>query len=271
MSSVSPGAGHFVGAVTDGIAWGTLNRPEALNAFSDEMRDALIDFLRSIEHDRSVRCVVLRGAGGNFMAGGDVKLFQQESSRPPEERRALFEGLCHRMNPIIYLMRRLPKPIVASVEGACAGLGMSLVLASDLAIAAPSSFFTLAYVRIGTTPDGGASFFLPRTVGMKRAMEVALLSDRIDAESAERLGLINRVVPTERLDAETQALAARLASSATEAIARTKALISGAFSRDLETQLQLEAVNFAACATTADMTEGIKAFVEKRRPLFRNE
>ena len=264
------GAKDFAGEIADGIAWATLNRPASLNAFSFEMRDELIRFLLIVENDPQVRCVVLRGAGGNFMAGGDVKAFTAQLALPAEERRALFEAMCHAMHPIIYLMRRLQKPVVASVEGACAGLGMSLVLAADLAIAADNAVFTLAYVKIGTTPDGGASFFLPRTVGMKRAMEIALLSDRLDANAAERLGLINRVVPVGRLADETRLLAVRLAAGATQAIGRTKALLSGALSRDLEAHLQLEGLNFAASTVTSDMVEGVTAFVEKRRPKFDN-
>ena len=261
----------FVGEIANGVAWATLNRPESLNAFSFQMRDELVRFLLRIEHDPQVRCVVLRGAGGNFMAGGDVKAFTAQLALPDDERRALFEAMCHAMHPIIYLMRRLPKPVIASVEGACAGLGMSLVLASDLALAADNCVFTLAYVKIGTTPDGGASFFLPRTVGMKRAMEIALLSDRLDAAAAERLGIVNRVMPLDRLAAETQALATRLASGATQAIGRTKLLLSSALTHDLEAHLQLEALNFAACTVTGDMVEGVTAFVEKRRPKFNNQ
>lgn len=260
----------FIGHIENGIGWATLNRPESLNAFSFQMRDELIRFLRQVESDTSVRCVVLRGAGGNFMAGGDIKAFTSQISLPPDERRALFESMCHAMHPIIYLIRRLQKPVLASVAGACAGLGMSLVLAADLAIAADNTVFTLAYVKIGTTPDGGASFFLPRTVGLKRAMEIALLSDRLTAEAAERHGIVNRVVPQDRLAEETLALAQRLADGATQAIARTKALLSSALSHDLETHLQLEGTNFAACTVTGDMVEGVNAFIEKRRPKFTN-
>ncbi len=266
----SDGNADFMGDIADGIAWATLNRPEALNAFSTEMRDGFLNFLLRIENDPQVRCVVLKGAGGNFMAGGDVKSFIADLAKPPEERRALFERTCHSMHPIIYLLRRLQKPVIASVEGACAGLGVSLVLACDLAIAAENAFFTLAYVKIGTTPDGGASFFLPRTVGMKRAMEIALLSDRLNATTAERHGLVNRVVPTDDLANETRKLAERLAAGATQAIGRTKALLSGALSRDLEAHLQLEGMNFAASTLTSDMLEGVSAFVEKRRPKFDN-
>ena len=263
-------ASHFIGTIESGIAWATLNRPESMNAFSFEMRDELIRFLQRAEADDQVRCVVLRGAGGNFMAGGDVKAFTAQIALPPDERRALFEAMCHAMHPIIYLMRRMGKPVVASIDGACAGLGMSLVLASDLAIAADNAVFTLAYVKIGTTPDGGASFLLPRTVGMKRAMEIALLSDRLDAHTAERHGIVNRVVAADRLAAETEALARRLADGATQAIARTKLLLSSALEHGLETHLQLEGMNFAASTLTGDMLEGVSAFVEKRRPKFSN-
>jgi 2-(1,2-epoxy-1,2-dihydrophenyl)acetyl-CoA isomerase len=264
------GAPHFLGRVEGGIAWATLNRPEAMNAFSPEMREALIQFLMSVEHDPEVRCVVLGGSGENFMAGGDVKTFTADLAQAPEQRRSFFERTCHAMHPIIYLLRRMPKPVIASVQGACAGLGTSFVLACDLAIAADNAFFTLAYVKIGTTPDGGASFFLPRTVGMKRAMEIALLSERLDAATAERYGLINRVVPLDKLAEETRTMALRLASGATQALGRTKALLSSALGHDLESHLQQEAINFAASTVTSDMIEGVTAFVEKRRPKFEN-
>ena len=261
----------FVGKVEDAVAWATFNRPQSLNAYSEPMRDLLLPFLREVEADPAVRCVVLRGAGGNFMAGGDVKSFTEHLTKPPLQRQMTFEGLCHLMNPIIYVLRRMPKPVVASVAGACAGLGFSLVLAADLAIAADNASFTFAYPKIGATPDGGASYFLPRTLGLKRAMEIALLSDRIEAAEAERLGIVNKVVPAAELDAQTRAYVQRLARGATQAYARTKALMSGAFDRNLEAQLQSEAVQFGACTQTADMIEGVTAFVEKRKPDFRNK
>jgi 2-(1,2-epoxy-1,2-dihydrophenyl)acetyl-CoA isomerase len=263
-------APHFLGRVEGGIAWAALNRPDVMNAWSPEMREGLIEFLMRVEHDPAVRCVVLTGSGENFMAGGDVKAFTADLVQAPEQRRSYFERTCHAMHPIIYLIRRMPKPVIASVQGACAGLGVSFVLACDLAIAADNAFFALAYVKIGTTPDGGASFFLPRTVGMKRAMEIALLSERLDATTAERHGLINRVVPAGRLGEETRAMAGKLALGATQALGRTKALLSSALSRDLESHLQQEAINFAASTVTSDMIEGVTAFVEKRRPKFEN-
>ena len=261
----------FIGEVSGGIAWATLNKPDSMNSFSPNMRDNFIKFLLRVETDPAVRCLVLRGAGENFMAGGDVKSFVADLARPADERRAHFERTCHLMHPLIYLIQRLPKPVIASVAGACAGLGVSLVLACDLAIAADNAFFTLAYVKIGTTPDGGASYFLPRTVGMKRAMEIALLSERLTAEVAERYGLINRVVPQAQLAAETLKMAERLAGGATQAIARTKMLLMSAMSHELEAHLQLEGLNFAASTVTQDMIEGVGAFVDKRRPKFENK
>ena len=258
----------FVGEIRSGIAWGRFNRPDALNAFSDEMRDTMIAFLLRIEHDPAVRCVVLQGTGKHFMAGGDVKSFVSQFERAAEERRAHFEATCHKMHPIIYLLRRMRKPVISSVSGACAGLGLSLVLASDLTIAAENSFFTLAYIKLATTPDGGSSFFLPRIVGLKKAMEIALLGDRFDAAQAERLGIVNWLVPADRLAEETEKLARRLADGPTEAIGRTKALLSASFSNELESHLQAEGISFSLCATTEAMNEGVKAFVEKRPPVF---
>jgi 2-(1,2-epoxy-1,2-dihydrophenyl)acetyl-CoA isomerase len=258
----------FVGEIRGGIAWATLNRPESLNAFSDDMRDRMIAFLHQAELDTAVRCVVLQGAGGNFMAGGDVKSFTATMEKSPEERRIHFEATCHAMHPIVYLIRRMPKPVLACVQGAAAGLGMSLVLACDLAVAADNAVFTLAYIKLGTTPDGGASFFLPRTVGMKRAMEIALLSDKIDAATAERFGIVNRVVPAARFAEETQAFAERLAAGATVAMGRTKALLSSAMTDSLEAHLQAEGVSFGICSATSDMVKGVAGFIEKRRPVF---
>ncbi|MGB3864261.1 MAG: enoyl-CoA hydratase-related protein [Xanthobacteraceae bacterium] len=259
---------HFVGEVRDGVAWARLNRPEALNAFSDEMRDLLIAFLLKVESDPNVRCIVLEGGGRHFMAGGDVKSFTEHFQSSPEKRKLHFEATCHKMHPLIFLLRRIPKPVLASVQGACAGLGVSLVLASDLALASDVAFFTLAYSKLGTTPDGGATWFLPRAVGSKRAAELAMLGDRIDAETAEHYGLVNRVIPADRLREETVAWANRLAQGATLAIGRTKALLNAAGSRDLEAQLQAEGVSFSLCSSGEEMAEGVRAFIEKRSPVF---
>ena len=158
------------------------------------------------------------------------------------------------------------KPVIASIRGSAAGVGMSLVLASDLAIAAEDAVFVLAYCQIGTSPDGGSTYSLPRTVGLKRAFEFALLNDRLDANGARGAGLINRVVPGAALDQETEKLAARLARGPAHAYANTKELLNGSLVRNLNDQLDAEAVSFAECAATDDFAEGIAAFIEKRPP-----
>jgi 2-(1,2-epoxy-1,2-dihydrophenyl)acetyl-CoA isomerase len=191
------------------------------------------------------------------------------AGRSPAEIRILFEGFIHEVHALIISLRRMPKPVVAGVSGAAAGFGMSLMMACDMVLAADNAYFTLAYTLIGTSPDGGSTFALPRIVGAKRAMEIALLGERFDAATAERLGLVNRVVPAAALEAETAKLAARLAAGPTAAYGRTKALLNASLTNTLETQLQREADAFARCASEPDFAEGVRAFVEKRKPQFK--
>ncbi len=254
--------------VREGVATVTLNRPEALNALSDDMVAALVEVMTRVEADEAVRCVVLRGAGDHFMAGGDIKGFHGRITETPAERSAHFRAKIHKLHPAIVAMRRMPKPVIASLRGAAAGFGLSLALATDLAIAADDAFFTLAYCRIGTSPDGGSSYHLPRIVGLRKAMEIALLGDRFDAATALRLGLVNWVVPTADLEAETAKLAARLAGGPGHALGETKALLNASLDNPLEAQLALEVESFASCAATEDFAEGVTAFVEKRSAIF---
>src|SRR2546421_395719 len=252
-----------------GVASITLNRPQALNALDRELTVALRDAVFAAENDAAVRCVVLRG-GEHFMAGGDLKWFKTlAEGRTSAENRVQFEAFVHEVHTLILSLRRMPKPVIAGVRGAVAGFGMSLMMAADLALAADSAYFTLAYTLIGVSPDGGSTFSLPRSVGQKKAMEIALLGERFDAASAERLGLVNRVVPSAALDSETGKLAARLAAGPTAAYARTKALLNGSLNASLESQLQREAEAFAQSASEPDFQEGLAAFVEKRKPQFK--
>lgn len=247
------------------IATITLNRPEVLNALSPEMAQALCDAVWEVEADAGIRCLVLRGAGRGFMAGGDVAGFHAvlddigaHAGRMIDVYHLAVRALC-----------RMEKPVLASLHGAVAGAGLSLALTADLAIAADDTVLTLAYAGIGTSPDGGSTYFLPRIVGRRRAMELALLSERLDAARAETLGLVNRVVPAAKLAEETAAWAERLAAGATFAHGRAKWLIDRSFEQTLDAQLDAERAAFVQCSGTADFREGVTAFVEKRRPDFK--
>ncbi|MCX7170867.1 MAG: enoyl-CoA hydratase-related protein [Proteobacteria bacterium] len=250
------------------VATVILNRPQSLNALDPGMSRRLRDVTEQLETDATIRVVVLRGAGEHFMAGGDVKWFQMVLDNPADARRHILERLIAEVHASVIRLRRMAKPVVASVQGAVVGFGMSLMSACDFAIAADNSYFSLAYCQIGATPDGGATYALPRLVGIKQAMEIALLGDRLDARRAQELGLINRVVPLSDLAAETQIIVARLAQGPTAAYGRTKRLINESFERSLTEQLLAELDCFADSAVTADFAEGVNAFVDKRKPKF---
>jgi 2-(1,2-epoxy-1,2-dihydrophenyl)acetyl-CoA isomerase len=168
----------------------------------------------------------------------------------------------------IQALRRMDKPVLAAVHGAVAGAGMSLMLAADLAIASDDTKFTLAYARIGASPDGGSTFLLPRLVGYRKAMELALLPDRFDAEQARSLGLVNWVVPADRLAPESMAIAQRLAAGPTRAYGEAKRLFNQSLANSMESQMEDELQAFARCARSADLAEGVTSFVEKRDPIF---
>jgi len=251
-----------------GVVTLTFNRPKVLNALDTSLREAMEAAVDRIEDDPGVRVVILRGAGGGFMAGGDIKYFTELTPLSPRERTRRFEAFIHHVHPLIVRMQRLKAPIVASVHGPVAGIGMSFLMACDLAIAADDSMYTLAYVHLGVSPDGGSTFFLPRTLGMKRAMQVALLGERFDAKTALEWGLVNWVVPSAELAERTAALAKRLAGGPARAYVGTKRLLARSLGSSLESQLQAEAESFAACTGTEDFAEGVSAFIAKRPPKF---
>lgn len=255
-------------AVADGVATLTLNRPESLNALNLELIAALRDATARVEHDPAVRAVVIRGAGEHFMAGGDLKWFRSQLDHSAVERQAIYENVVESVQSVVLRLRRMDKPVIAAVRGAAAGFGLSLVLACDLAVASESAYFTLAYRHIALSPDGGATWTLPRLVGMKKAAEIALLGDRFDARAALDLGLINQVVAEAEFDAAVAKLARRLASGPREALGRTKALLQQAFETSFAEQLAVEQRDFAACAARPDFDEGLAAFFEKRAAKF---
>jgi 2-(1,2-epoxy-1,2-dihydrophenyl)acetyl-CoA isomerase len=248
------------------VATLTLNRPDALNALDPAMMDALVAHTAALAADASLRCVVVRGAGRHFMAGGDIRHFAEQLEHEPEERQRRFTRMIERLHAAIEQLQRMPHPVLASVHGAVAGFGLSLLCACDLAIAAEGSYFTAAYRQLGLTPDGGLSYALPRLVGSKKAMEILLLGERFGAEEALRLGLVNRVVPEAELERATAAMAAVLAAGPVLATRNGKRLLR--HSQSLSAQLDAEAVSFGACAATGDFAEGVRAFLDKRAPQF---
>ncbi|UKV14346.1 enoyl-CoA hydratase [Thalassospiraceae bacterium SW-3-3] len=256
-------------SITDQIATITLNRPDRMNALDQSMIEGLGTALDRIEADiANIGAVIIEGSGGTFMAGGDVKFFYGLSQNPVEESRPQIETMINRVHDIIIRLTALPRPVIAKLDGAVAGFGISLMNACDLAVAAEETVFTLAYIHIGTSPDGGSTHSLPRLVGMKKAKEIAFLGDRFTATDAHECGLVNKVVPADQLASATAKYATRLAAGPRDALARTKALLNTALEHDLAEQLELEAKAFTNCAGSHDFREGVSAFVEKRSPQF---
>ncbi len=252
----------------EGVFEITLNRPEVLNAVNREAIAELAEAAADAAEDPAARAVLLRGTGTHFCAGGDVTMFAELIRLPPAERQKALYRIVDTLHPLLVRMRHMPKPVVAAVQGAAAGFGLSLVLAADLALAAEDAVFTSGYIHLGTSPDGGMTATLARAVGLKHAAELMLLGDRFDAKRALELGLVNRVVPADALAAEADALASRLAAGPTHAYGRTKALLQATLGDAFDAQLRRETESFGACAATEDFAEGVRAFLEKRRPVF---
>ncbi len=252
-------------AVSNGIATITLNRPAAFNALDAQMAREFHDAIITCSEDDTVRVVVITGSGRAFCAGGDVKGF----SEALDHIGAHVKRLTTELHGAVSRMVRMPKPTVSAVNGVAAGGGMSLALAGDLIVATQSARFTMAYTQIGASPDGSSSFTLPRLVGVKRALELTLLNPVLSAEEAMAWGIVNRVFPDDSFRTEVNALATQLAQGPTQAYGRAKALFYSSTSESLETQMELEALNIAACGKTADFREGVIAFAEKRAPLFK--
>ena len=254
-------------SVAGSVATITLNRPQVMNALDAAMIHRLREVAEQVEREAEVRAVVLQGEGAAFCAGGNVETFRANLASVPAMVREVAGDLHH----AVLALRRSPKPVLASVHGAVAGAGMSLMTAADLAIAAEDTKFALAYSRIGTSPDGGATWFLPRLVGYQKALELMLLSEPVDAATMQALGVVNRVVPAAPLEQETQRVVDRLTTGPTRAYAETKRLVNEAFGSLLAAHLEDEARAFARCAGSRDFAEGVTAFVEKRPPVFKGD
>ena len=242
-----------------------LNRPERMNAWSRQFSADLRDAITEVTENPEVRAVLITGAGRAFSSGADLKEAAEDAGGGTVD---VYKILTERYHPLITGIRRMPKPVIAGVNGPAAGIGLSLALACDLVVAAESAYFSLAFVNIGLVPDGGSSLFLPTRIGMARATELSMLGERLGAAQALDWGLINRVVADERLLAEAGALAARLAAGPTRSYAGTKRQLNNWLYSRMDEQLELEARIQQEMAGSPDFVEGATAFVEKRPARF---
>lgn len=246
-----------------GVGYITLNRPETLNAINDQMIAELNRVVDEVANDPEVRVVVLTGAGRGFCSGGDMSLSIFKGT-PAEIERVVTSW--HRVPA---KLRSMPQPVIASVNGVAAGGGAGLALACDIIIASEQARFGQVFVTLGVHPDTGATYYLPRLVGVARAMELFLTGRIIDAREAETMGMVNRVVPAERLEATTRELAESLAQGPPLALGLIKQSIYQSLHTDLATALRREADCLAICILSEDGKEGTRAFLEKRKPQFR--
>jgi 2-(1,2-epoxy-1,2-dihydrophenyl)acetyl-CoA isomerase len=251
---------------TDGSAARILlNRPEALNAWNEQFGRDLLDAVTTVADDEEVRALLVTGAGRGFSSGADLKEQRGTNEDGLPDLGARLEEIYH---PIIVGLREMPKPVVAAVNGPAVGIGCSLALAADLILAAESAYFLLAFVNIGLVPDGGSTAFLPARIGYARAAEMAMLGERVPAAQALDWGLVNRVVPEDRLEAEASELLEKLANGPTRSYAGSKRLLNRRMYADLAGQLDAEAEAQRGQGQSADFIEGVVAFVEKREPKF---
>ena len=252
-------------SVSDRVATITLNRPEAGNALNLELTTALVEAAEGLRGS-DIGAVVLTGAGKAFCVGGDLNWMREMG----DEVRDAVLRLATKFHAGIEALAALDAPVISAVRGAAAGGGMSLAIAADIVLASESARFTMAYTAIGFSPDGGSTWTLPRLIGPRKAAELMLLNERLEPEAARELGLVNRVVPDDTLDAEAQTLARKLAEGPTAAYGGVKRLLHDTWSRDLHEQLAEEARTIADLAGGRTGREGVAAFLEKRAPDWRS-
>ena len=269
--------GDLLHRVADGVAWIRLNRPEAANALTPGQRDAVIDLLRDCDEDRSVRAIVLGATGRHFCGGADLRIDRPELDRPeldtgPTQHDAtavVMKTIAYGAHRLVTALQDCQKPVLASVQGTAAGLGVQLALACDLVLMAEEASFIEVFVRRGLVADGGAAYLLTRLAGLQRAKELMLLGDRISAAQAREYGLVTDVVPGDRLEARTAELAATLARGPTVAIGLMKRLANRALDGDRTGALFDETMAQELAAKSADGQVGVAAFAERRPAEFR--
>lgn len=248
----------------DGVASITLNRPDKLNSFDRGMSLEVIDALERAKRDGTVRAVMLTGEGRAFSAGQDLAEAMAPGTR-------IQDILTTQYNPIVRAIRALPKPVIAAVNGVAAGAGANIAYACDLTLAAESATFIQSFINIGLIPDSGGTYTLPRLVGMQRAFGQMILAPKVSAKEAEALGMIWKCVPDADLMNEAKALAGRLATMPTKAIALTKQALDRSQGSTLDQQLDVENELQTLAGASYDYNEGVKAFLEKRKPVYRGE
>lgn len=251
----------------NGVAWIKINRPEVLNALNAEAIRGLRVALDDAERDPLVRCVVLGGEGRAFSAGADLRSMKERQGR---NEISFMEHLKAETNPLISKLRNMDKPVVAMINGTAAGMGLSLALAADIKVMAEDAKFVEAFAKVGLIPDAGATFLMARSFGLSKAMELAFTGEGVDAREAERLGVVNRVVPRANLEAETRTLAEKLAKGPM-GMGLAKRAINRALVTDLDGALDYEAHIQEIVAASQDFKEGVDAFNEKRPPKFRGK
>lgn len=249
--------------VQQGVATITLNRPEVYNALNDEITYELQDAWKAVAKDPLVRAVVLTGSGKAFCSGQDLK------AASADKNRSFMQSLHKRYNPIIRAMRSLPKPIVCKLNGVGAGAGCSMALACDVIVASEEATLIEVFVNIGLVPDSGSSYFLPRLVGMAKAFELCAMGNKVKAADALAMGLVNKVVPADQLDAAVKGYTDYFAAAPTKAIGMIKKMLNKAITADLDTMLDYEAYCQEIAGGTHDHHEGVQAFLEKRKPAFK--
>lgn len=254
-------------AVKNNVGTIALNRPHSLNAFNLQMAEQILKYLAEFERDNSVRVIVIRGEGRVFSAGGDVKEMLGYV-KDGKDRAAYFRAPLASFGKIVIAIRRIPKPVVAAVHGAVAGVAFNLMLACDLVLAEESTRFSQAFIKLGLSPDGGGTWFLPRRIGYARTCELIYLPAEINANRAHELGLINWIAPEVNFEKKLNEVTEALVNSPSVALGRAKLLLNEAYYRNLEEHIETERLLQVENAAEADFEEGLIAFVEKRKPRF---
>ncbi len=255
-------------SIENGVACATLNRPEARNALALELRLDLMAFLESLRTRTDVRVLLIQAAGKSFIAGGDIKVFARGLEMSPEDRSADMKMRATGAGRLSELIQTLPQPVIVAARGFAVGVGASVIFAADLAMVSEDTKVGLTHVTLGISPDGAGTFLLPRLVGMKRAAQIALLGEMMDAGELLGMGLVNWVVPDGELEDRAMALARKLADGAPVAQQETKRLLHGALAREIDGQVAAEAESLARCALTGDYAEGLRAILDRRAPRF---